>query len=233
MAQSPRPLHELLGRVFREHRREEHLTLATLQQHWAELVGPGFAGRTWPARLQQGTLWIAAPDSSWAYQLQFLKQELLAAIRTGLPAFPVRELRFKVGALPASQASAQDAARSDGDSPAASSPDGPPGAPRGRRSLTSLTAQRTAGLPRTAPPAASPVADSAAAPAAAPAAVPAKPAGERADETADETGAAAPGDAARIAPELLRAAGTIADPTLRAAFLRALDKQARRQEDKG
>jgi len=177
MAQSPRPLHELIGQVFREHRRQEHLTLATLQLHWAELVGPGFAGRTWPTRLQQGQLWITAPDSSWAYQLQFLKQELLAAIRTGLPAFPVRDLRFKVGTLPAPAAPAQGAI-SDGSKP------------------TSAPPPAAEGAAAAAPP---------------------------------EYASGAPG----IAPELQRAADTIADPTLRAAFLRALDKQARRKEGKG
>ncbi len=198
MAQPPRPLHELLGQVFREHRRQEHLTLATLQQHWAELVGPGFAERTWPTRLQQGLLWITAPDSSWAYQLQFLKQELLAAIRTGLPAFPVSDLRFKVGTLSAPARDPQGAPSA----PVAT----PPGASGGG------SAPGAAAPPSAAVPAAVlPAAEQAAAPA-----VPG-----RAD------------DAPRIVPELLRAADTIADPALRAAFLRALDKQARRQEGKG
>lgn len=197
MAQSPRPLHELLGQVFREHRRQDHLTLATLQQHWAELVGPGFAGRTWPSRLQQGLLWITAPDSSWAYQLQFLKQELLGAIRTGLPAFPVSDLRFKVGTLPASAAPTEGTTRSDSDSTAAP--------------------QATAAPPED------------------PASVGRGPNGP-APSAAEQAAAEAPAhgsDAVPIAPELLRAADTIADPTLRAAFLRALDKQARRQEGKG
>ena len=100
MPHSPRPLQDLVGQVFREHRRQEHVTLATLQQRWAELVGPGLAERTWPTRLQQGRLWIAAPDSSWAYQLQFLKQEILGSLRAGLPAFALTDLRFKVGPLP-------------------------------------------------------------------------------------------------------------------------------------
>jgi hypothetical protein len=101
MAKQPRPVHELVGQVFREHQRQEHLTLVTLQRNWATLVGPGLAERTWPARLQQGLLWIAAPDSSWAYQLQFLKAELLAGIQLGLPGAGVNELRFKVGLIPA------------------------------------------------------------------------------------------------------------------------------------
>jgi hypothetical protein len=109
MAYTPRPLQDLVGAVFREHRREEHLTLAALQNRWAALVGPGLAERTWPARLQRGLLWVTAPDSSWAYQLQFLKAELLGSLRTGMPNCPVTDLRFKVGALPASVAAAAHA----------------------------------------------------------------------------------------------------------------------------
>ena len=100
MAYTPRPLQDLVGFVFREHKREEHVTLAALQKRWVELVGPGLAERTWPARLQRGLLWITAPDSSWAYQLQFLKQELLGGLRAGFLDCPVTELRFKVGTLP-------------------------------------------------------------------------------------------------------------------------------------
>jgi hypothetical protein len=100
MASTPRSLHDLAGGLFREHRRQDHLALAELQQRWASLVGPGLAGRTWPTRLQGGLLWVAAPDSSWAYQLQFLKQELLGGLRAGLENCPVTDLRFKVGPLP-------------------------------------------------------------------------------------------------------------------------------------
>ena len=165
MAYTPRPLHDLAGAVFREHRREDHVTLASLQRQWAALVGPGLAERTWPSRLQRGLLWITAPDSSWAYQLQFLKQELLGSLRAGVPNCPVTDLRFKVGALPVPQATPPQpgAAPSPGAEPA---PNGEPPAPA-------------------------------------------------------------------IAPELARAAASIADPALRSAFLRAMAKQAQHRLPKG
>ncbi|MFI5399756.1 MAG: DciA family protein [SAR324 cluster bacterium] len=101
MAYSPRPLQDLARSVFREHRREDHVALVSLQRQWAALVGPGLAERSWPARLQRGLLWVTAPDSSWAYQLQFLKRELLGSLQAGLPGCPVTDLRFKVGTIPA------------------------------------------------------------------------------------------------------------------------------------
>jgi hypothetical protein len=110
MAAPPRTLHDIAGGVFREHKRHDHLTLAALQKQWATLVGPGLAGKTWPTRLQGGLLWVAAPDSSWAYQLQFLKQELLGGLRAGLENCPVTDLRFKVGPMPAEPADADSAA---------------------------------------------------------------------------------------------------------------------------
>jgi hypothetical protein len=156
MAYTPRPLQDIVGAVFREHQREEHITLTTLQQRWAGLVGPGLAERTWPSRLQKGLLWVTAPDSSWAYQLQFLKEELLGSLRAGLPHCPITELRFKVGTIPKAEAA-----------PA------PPG---------------SFGTP-VRPPSPAPMAS----------------------------------------PELARAAESISDPALRAAFVRALSKQAQRK----
>ena len=152
MAYSPRPLQDIVGSVFREHQREEHVTLAVLQKRWADLVGPGLAQRTWPTRLQKGLLWVAAPDSSWAYQLQFLKQELLGGLRAGLPNCPVTELRFKVGTLP-----------------------------------------------------------------------------EKQPEIESGSAALVPTEHSAPSPELSRAAETITDPTLRNAFVRAMQKQAARK----
>jgi len=101
MAYTPRPFQDLAKSVFREHRREDHVALVSLQRQWAALVGAGLAERTWPSRLQRGLLWVTAPDSSWAYQLQFLKRELLGSLQSSMQDCPVRDLRFKVGTIPA------------------------------------------------------------------------------------------------------------------------------------
>jgi hypothetical protein len=179
---APRSLLDLAGQVFREHRRQDHLTLTELQQRWPTLVGPGLAEHTWPTRLQKETLWIAAPDSSWAYQLQFLKQEILGHLRANFPASLVTELRFKVGAVP-------PPAPGDPNAPQAASIEIPPvarrpGPPAAQGSVPVQPVPLTVPDPGTIPDPLPP-------------------------------------------PELLRAAETITDPVLRAAFLRTLAKQAR------
>jgi Dna[CI] antecedent, DciA len=199
MAQAPRFLHDLMGQVFREHRRTEHVTLVTLQEHWPSLVGPGLADRTWPSRLQHGVLWITAPDSSWAYQLQFLKHELLNGIRAGLPAFQLTDLRFKVGEIPSNEIA-----------PAANPT--LPAEPKLRptvapqqiaKSFARLTNEQSV----------MPIAEA--------------PAPTRSDIASARSPESTP-----ATPELARAAESIADPTLRSAFLRALSKQAQRGTDK-
>lgn len=99
---------QLIHRVFREREREPALTVNVLRSHWPGIVGPELVGRTWPARLRRGTLWIAAPDACWAYELQFFKRELLGSVRAFLESEAVRELRFQTGEVPqAAQAAAQ------------------------------------------------------------------------------------------------------------------------------
>jgi hypothetical protein len=91
--------------VFSEADREPLLQLSLLRRHWPDVVGPELAGRTHPRRLERGTLWIAAPDACWAYELQFFKSELLGSVQTFLESQVVRELRFQVGEVPAGEAS--------------------------------------------------------------------------------------------------------------------------------
>ena len=96
----PRTLQEVAGELWRERKRAPHLTVARLRAHWAAIVGADLARKTSPLRLQGGTLWIAAVDSSWAYQLQFLSGELLQSVRVFLDASDIADLRFRAAPLP-------------------------------------------------------------------------------------------------------------------------------------
>jgi hypothetical protein len=94
-------MRQLLRRMFREQAREPVLTLGLLRQHWPGVVGPELSARTHPQRLDGPTLWIAAPDACWAYELQFFKAELLASVQAFLESRAVTDLRFVAGAHPA------------------------------------------------------------------------------------------------------------------------------------
>ncbi len=91
---------ELIAQLFRERRRQPHLTVTLLRQHWAEVLGAELAGKTWPTRLAGHLLWINTVDAGWAYQLQFMKRDLLESIQLFMGAPTVTELRFRQGEIP-------------------------------------------------------------------------------------------------------------------------------------
>ena len=96
----PRNLGDLAGDLFRTRQKQPHLTVTLLRKHWAGIVGAELASKTHPARIAKNTLWINALDSSWAYQLQFLKEEILPAVQVFLSSAAISDLRFKAGAVP-------------------------------------------------------------------------------------------------------------------------------------
>ena len=90
---------ELITAMFRERHKHPHLTVNMLRQHWADILGRELAERTYPARMAGQTLWINALDASWAYQLQFMKRELLESVQVFMGTADITELRFKPGEL--------------------------------------------------------------------------------------------------------------------------------------
>jgi hypothetical protein len=66
---------------------------------WREAVGARIADRAKPVSLWDGVLVLRVPSSVWAHELSLLADEVCARLRErGVEA---RELRFRVGALPA------------------------------------------------------------------------------------------------------------------------------------
>ncbi|MBI4081836.1 MAG: DUF721 domain-containing protein [Candidatus Lambdaproteobacteria bacterium] len=100
----PQELHELVQALFREQQKQPHLTLNLLRQHWSAIVGETLGATTRPLRLEKGVLWVGARDASWAYQLQFMKADLLASVATFLEGQLVRDMRFR--AVPAEETAA-------------------------------------------------------------------------------------------------------------------------------
>ena len=105
---SPRNLGDLAGDLFRSRQKQPHLTVTLLRKHWAGIVGAELARKTHPARIAGNTLWINALDSSWAFQLQFLKEEILPAIQVFLSSAAISDLRFKAGAVPEAAQKAEE-----------------------------------------------------------------------------------------------------------------------------
>lgn len=94
---------ELFEGLFRKQRREPVLAVSRLRKNWPGIVGEALARVTWPARIARGVLWINALDTGWAFNLQFVKSDLLGAARTFLGNTEIREVRYKAGPVPGAE----------------------------------------------------------------------------------------------------------------------------------
>jgi hypothetical protein len=65
---------------------------------WRAAVGARIAERASPLSLTDGVLWLQVPSSVWAHELSLLSDEVCQSLRSR--GVEVRELRFRVGALP-------------------------------------------------------------------------------------------------------------------------------------
>lgn len=96
----PQEAGQLFEGLFRRKGREPVLAVSRLRKHWPGIVGDALARVTWPARIARGVLWINAIDQGWAFNLQFVKSDLLNAARTFLGNQEIREVRYKAGPVP-------------------------------------------------------------------------------------------------------------------------------------
>jgi hypothetical protein len=65
---------------------------------WRDAVGARIAERAQPIAIQDGVLLLRVPTSVWAHELSLLAEEVCARLRER--GVDVRDLRFRVGALP-------------------------------------------------------------------------------------------------------------------------------------
>ena len=94
---APEPLRAILERAGENRfaRAREAIPAAL----WREAVGARIAERAPPLSLEDGTLVLRVPTSVWANELSLLADEVFARLKErGVVA---RELRFRVGAVPA------------------------------------------------------------------------------------------------------------------------------------
>jgi hypothetical protein len=74
--------------------------LAMLEAAWGEIVGPGIAQNSYPARIADKTLLVVARSSAWSHQLSFLVDEILHLVAVRAPGAGIERLRFRVGPQP-------------------------------------------------------------------------------------------------------------------------------------
>jgi predicted nucleic acid-binding Zn ribbon protein len=71
-----------------------------LEAAWEEAAGELFGRHSRVGAIRRGKLEITVASSTLAQELTFRKPMLLDALRTSLPDETIRDLRFRVGAIP-------------------------------------------------------------------------------------------------------------------------------------
>lgn len=74
-----------LGRTLEE---------ARIWEHWDTIIPKPYSAHTFPLRLKKGLLFIEADTAVWMHKTSYLKPEILAKIRSIVPAEMVEDLRF-------------------------------------------------------------------------------------------------------------------------------------------
>ncbi len=79
------------------------IPLAALTSAWPAVVGDAIARQAWPLRIaRDGTLHVATSSSTWAHELAFLGDEIIARLRERLGADAPTKVRCAVGPIPES-----------------------------------------------------------------------------------------------------------------------------------
>ena len=74
--------------------------MAEIVEAWPSAVGQPIATNAWPARISRdGTLYVATRSSTWAFELTQCAEMILERLQARVAGFPLRSLRFAVGAL--------------------------------------------------------------------------------------------------------------------------------------
>ena len=107
-----------MERIGREVERElarrsgsDHAALEAVTAAWPDIVGPAIARQAWPARIaRDGTLHVATSSSTWAHELAFHADEILARLRDRLGQLAPTGIRSAPGPVPEATAAEPEAA---------------------------------------------------------------------------------------------------------------------------
>lgn len=78
----------------------DRLRLTRVQIAWPEIAPGHLREVAWPANVQGNTLLLAVLDNQWLHELTYLRNDLLRRIQHSCAQAEIREIRFRVGALP-------------------------------------------------------------------------------------------------------------------------------------
>ena len=93
------PLGKVLNTVLSSRMRGKEAGLLQVWQHWQAAVGEVIAENARPAAFKGSLLLVHVNSSPWLYQLQFLKEEIIAKVNVALGDDLVADIKFKIGPL--------------------------------------------------------------------------------------------------------------------------------------
>ena len=89
----------ILTYVLKTYRRESDGELIQVWQVWDGIVGDVIAQNARPAAFKGKILLVHVSSSTWLYQLQFLKQEMITKLNNAFGKTLISDLKFKIGPL--------------------------------------------------------------------------------------------------------------------------------------
>lgn len=98
----PVPLKEVLEELSKKVGFKLRPVDRELSEAWRKTVGDFIAQRAQPEGIRRKVLWVLCPDPHWMNELQMLKETIKERLNALLGEGRVRDVRFKLGALPPS-----------------------------------------------------------------------------------------------------------------------------------
>ena len=90
-------LNTVLNKFVKDFGLEGGAALTNLRKQWARIAGPAIALHTSPFTIRNSVLTLTVDSPQWMHHLSFVKEEMLAKLEK----FNIREVRFRIGKLPA------------------------------------------------------------------------------------------------------------------------------------
>jgi hypothetical protein len=96
---APQPTERLMDDVFRWLKLDEPARAYRALRAWQRAAGPRIVARARAERLRGSILFVRVTASSWAQELNILKEQLIAKLQRTPGGEVVRDIRFNVGPL--------------------------------------------------------------------------------------------------------------------------------------
>lgn len=99
MPRGPEPISNILAELMARRGFARVQSTAALEAAWRQAAGELMSQYTRVAAIRRGKLEVIVANSTLVQELTFQKVTLLETLKTLLPDEPIKDLRFKVGAI--------------------------------------------------------------------------------------------------------------------------------------